>query len=303
MKSFLLLIGCFFLSLTGIAQDKLHKKNGQIVNAKVTEVGLGEIKYLLADEQEGPVYVIEKSQLIKIVFASGRVETYQQRLKDPSLYDDQRKSAVKLNFLSPLFGHTWLSYEKSQAPGRSIEWSLSLIGLGKDISFDDYYFDPVSGQSVRYRRRPAGAAVGFGYKFIKTPDFLNRDIRYAHILQGSYLKPVAYLGVYRENMVITKNNLPEEGRRTIVYGSLMMEFGKQWIVGERMVLDMFFGAGYCFDNIDNDNTYLTYSDEFSAFHYTNMKIGNTPSLALNTGFRIGLLTGQVKSSPSKSSSR
>ncbi|KYP14021.1 MAG: hypothetical protein A1D16_02780 [Flavihumibacter sp. CACIAM 22H1] len=83
----------------------------------------------------------------------------------------------------------------------------------------------------------------------------------------------------------------------------MMEFGKQWVVADRMLLDMFFGVGYSVDNIRDVNYYNSYSDEYSAFHYTNLKIGDVPALALNTGFRLGLLTGQVKSSPSKSSSR
>lgn len=302
MKVFLFLLGLSG-SLLSYSQDRIHKKDGHIIAAKVTEVGVDEIKYLLEDDPAGPIYVIEKIQLIKIVFANGRVETYHQKLRDASLYEDQQKSAIKLNFLSPLFGHTWLTYEKSIAPGRSIDLSLSIIGLGKNISFDDYYYDPVTGLSQTYRRGAAGAAIGFGYKFIKTPDFLNRDIRYAHILQGSYFKPVAYFGTYGENVIITKNNTIEKDRRTILYGSLMMEFGKQWIVADKMVLDMFFGVGYGFDNINDANSYNSYSDEYSAFHYTNVKIGKAPALALNTGFRLGLLIGQEKSSLSKSSSR
>jgi hypothetical protein len=299
-----LILCCLLLGIVSLqAQDKIYKKDGQIISAKVTEVGVDEIKYLLYEEITGPVYVIEKMLLIKIVFANGRVETYHHQLKDPSLYADQKKAALKLNFLSPLFGHTLLTYEKSRAPGRSIELSLSIIGLGKNISFDDYYYDPITGLSMDYRRGGAGAAVGFGYKFIKTPDFLNRNIRYAHILQGSYFKPVAYLGTYSENIIRQKNNGIEKDRRTTVYGSLMMEFGKQWVVADRVVLDMFFGVGYGFDNINDEATYNSYSDEYSAYHYTNIKVGKAPALALNTGFRIGILLGQEKSSLSNSSSR
>lgn len=303
MRTCLILCSLLLGMLSLQAQDKIYKKDGQIISAKVTEVGVDEIKYLLHEEVSGPVYVIEKILLIKIVFANGRVETYHQQLKDPSLYADQKKAALKLNFLSPLFGHTLLTYEKSRAPGRSMELSLSIIGLGKNISFDDYYYDPITGLSMDYRRGAVGAAVGFGYKFIKTPDFLNRNIRYAHILQGSYFKPVAYLGTYSENIIRQKNNGIEKDRRTTVYGSLMMEFGKQWVVADRVVLDMFFGVGYGFDNINDEATYNSYSDEYSAYHYTNIKVGKAPALALNTGFRIGILLGQEKSSLSNSSSR
>ncbi len=302
MRNFLIVVILLLEALSLHSQDKIHKKRGDVITAKITEVGVDEIKYRLEAEPDGPVYVIEKYRLAKIVFANGRVETYHSRLKDPSLYTGQQKSAIKINFLSPLFGHTLLNYEKSKAPGRSLEFSLSLIGLGSNFSFDEYYYDPITGNEVKYRRGALGAAFGFGYKFIKTPDFLSRNIRYAHLLQGSYFKPVAYLGSYRENILEHKPGGLLKDHRLVVYGSLMTEFGKQWVVAEKVVLDMYFGVGYAFDNVDEDSHINASADEYSAYHYTNIKVGRIPALALNTGFRIGILLGQEKSSFSKSSS-
>ena len=75
-----LILCCLLLGIVSLqAQDKIYKKDGQIISAKVTEVGVDEIKYLLHEEITGPVYVIEKILLIKIVFANGRVETYHQQ--------------------------------------------------------------------------------------------------------------------------------------------------------------------------------------------------------------------------------
>lgn len=304
MNRMVVIILFLLASSTVIAQDKIFMKKGEVIKAKITEIGVAEIKYKLFDEPDGPVYVIEKDRLLKIEFENGRKASYKTSLKDPELYDDQSKHAVKFNFLSPLFGHTWLAYEKSLKPGRSLELSLSIIGLGKDISTEDYYYDPNTNTSHDYKRGSAGAAVGFGYKFIKTPDFINNgSVRFAHLLQGSYLKPIVYTGFYQENAIVNKANMVTKEKKSIVYGTMMLELGKQWVIDNKVILDMFLGFGYSLDNIRDHQYWQTYSDEYSAFHYTHGKIGRTPGLAVNTGFKIGLLLGQEKSSPSKSSSR
>ena len=285
--------GIIILLLAGFnsfSQDRIFRKNGEVLKVKITEIGVSEIKYKLFEEPEGPVYAIEKERLLKIVLENGRTEAYKTNLKDPELYIEQSKHAIKFNFLSPLFGHTWLAYEKSLKPGRSLELSLSLIGLGKDISSDDYYYDPSTNMSHQYSRNSAGAAVGFGYKFIRTPDFFsNTSVRFAHLLQGSYLKPVVYTGIYRENFIVEKGNIVTKEKKSIVYGTMMLELGKQWVVDNKLVLDMFFGFGYSLDNLRNTQYWNSYSDEYSAYHFTHMKIGRSPGLALNTGFKIGLL--------------
>lgn len=301
------LLSLLLLVLAGssaFSQDQIYKKRGEVIKAKITEIGVSEIKYTLFDEPNGPVYVIEKAHLLKIVFENGRTETFKTSLKDPQLYEGQAKQALKFNFLSPLFGHTWLAYEQSRKPGRSMELSLSIIGLGKDISSEDYYYDPQTNTSHYYKRGAVGGALGFGYKFIKTPDFIgNGSVRYAHLLQGSYIKPVVYAGVYRENAIVEKGNTVTREKKSIVYGTMMMELGKQWVIDNKVLLDMFFGVGYSIDNIRSHNYQYSHSDEYSAWHYTHAKIGKSPGLAINTGFKIGLLLGQEKSSPSKSSSR
>lgn len=76
-KNYSFLILFLFCSLFTMAQDKIHKKNGEILEAKVTEVGTTEIKYKIFTDQAGPVYTIEKEQIIKIIYESGRVENYQ----------------------------------------------------------------------------------------------------------------------------------------------------------------------------------------------------------------------------------
>jgi len=54
--------------------DKIHNKDGTIVQAKVLEILPNEIKYKKASNPDGPTYTILKSDVTKIVYANGEEE-------------------------------------------------------------------------------------------------------------------------------------------------------------------------------------------------------------------------------------
>ena len=83
---------------------------------------------------------------------------------------NQSKNAIKINFLSPLFGTTELIYERSIKPGRSWETALGIVGLGNDIQEID----------------PRGVYGKFAYKFMRSPDAYLQNMHYSHILKGAY---------------------------------------------------------------------------------------------------------------------
>ncbi len=58
------------------AQDKIYKKSGEVLETKVIEIGTTEVKYKVFANQTGPVYVLSKNDLIKIVYESGTVENF-----------------------------------------------------------------------------------------------------------------------------------------------------------------------------------------------------------------------------------
>jgi hypothetical protein len=292
---------CYLLILSLLAfqansQDKIYKRGGDIILAKIQEIGVDEIKYKLFQEPEGPTYGIEKDLIVKIIFQNGRTETYKSSLKDPTLYQGQSKNALKLNFLSPLTGYTQFGYERSLKPGRSIEFNLGIIGLGKNQVIDYSYYIPGTNAPTEYKRDAKGANIGIGYKFIKTPDFINKNIRFAHLLQGSYIKPTLYTGVYGENIIDYKTQVPIAERRTVAYGSLMIELGKQWIFSEQFMLDIYFGVGYCVDNINDDDiySYSSVSSESEAHHFNTLRFGSSPGFALSGGLKIGILLQKPK---------
>ena len=139
MKKIKLALACLLCSGTLVfAQDKIYRQNGKIVEAKVIEVGSGEIKYKDFNNPDGPIYVLESDRIKKIVYENGKEEKFIDNLKDPERYAGQRKNALKVNFFSPLYGYTEIGFERSTGVGKGYELSVGLIGLGKSESLAYY---------------------------------------------------------------------------------------------------------------------------------------------------------------------
>ncbi len=72
-KIFLVLVGFLILN-TLHAQDVIFKKNGDEISAKIQEVGVTEIKYKKADNPDGPLFSIMKTDVFMIKFENGTKE-------------------------------------------------------------------------------------------------------------------------------------------------------------------------------------------------------------------------------------
>ncbi len=261
MKRLFLLLLSFLALYTSNAQDKIFRKNGQVVKAKIIEVGTAEIKYKLTDSTESPIYVLEKDRISKIQYENGTVEKMTLDLKDPEQYTGQLRKAIKIDFFGPLLGYTQITYEKSTSVGKSYELSLGIIGAGKsrllDYSYNDIKLE---------RRNQFGLFAAAGYKFSKLPDFLFGRTRFMHVMQGAYAKPVVYLGNYSENVILYKgNNEYTAERKNITFGALQVELGKQWVFGDKFLIDGYWGLGYGFDNKKSNNQF-SYDADATAYN-------------------------------------
>ncbi len=291
MKKIFFLITLFICASQLLkAQDKIYRKNGKIVEAKVLEIGSAEIKYKEYNNPDGPIYILETDRIKKIVFADGKVQTFTDNFKDKELYTGQATKAIKINFFSPLYGYTEFGYEKNIGVGKSFEVSAGIIGLGKTDQLT-YYNSQLQG----VKRKQSGAFVSGGYKFGKLPDFiLFGRTRMTHLMQGTYIKPILYFGHYSENMLIEKgNNLYDVGKQNVTFGALQIEVGRQWVLGDKVTLDIYEGLGYGVDNKKDsyqylNSTYNGFNDE-AAFNYANSRIGKSPSVSFTFGIKLGLL--------------
>ncbi|HLG35355.1 MAG TPA: hypothetical protein VI757_10780 [Bacteroidia bacterium] len=56
------------------SQDTITLSNDSLLKGKVTEISSREIKYKAADNPDGPVYILRRSQVKKITYANGKAE-------------------------------------------------------------------------------------------------------------------------------------------------------------------------------------------------------------------------------------
>ncbi len=275
------------------AQDKIIQTNGETIKCKIVEVGSSEIKYIPVDNLDGPTYTIAKEKVARIEFATGKKENVNGKSndwKDPELYRTQRKKAIKINFLSPLYGYAEFGFEKSTAVGVSYEASLGIIGAGKNQLLEYNYY---AGQTQEVKRDQFGFFATFGYKFSKLPNYIFGMSKMSHIMQGSYVKPVLYVGNYSENVMAYKGNSQYvKEKQSVTFGALQLEAGKQWVFNDIFLLDVYLGLGYGADN-KKENGYnpITYntSDSYSAYNYANARAGRSPGLSFTSGLKMGIL--------------
>jgi hypothetical protein len=257
----LLLILLLFYLQGMVAQDKIIQRDGNIIECTIAEIGSEEIKYTQSEYGPDLQFGILKSKVDRIIFVDGKEividhlefarETTEMNSTD--LFMVQRRNAIKMAFLSPLTGTTSFSYERALKPGRSMEFTLSLIGLG--------FNNP---------ENAAGIGLKAGYKFIRSPDHYIRGMRYAHILKGGYVKPEFSFARYD---LRTKN---EE----VIKAALMVNLGKQWIFSDVFLLDLYFGVGYGM---------TTSRIEDPEYPHDFVVIDPQFPLALDAGLRLGFL--------------
>jgi hypothetical protein len=243
------------------AQDRIVGRDGNIIECKVAEIGSEEIKYIQIEYGPDLQFGILKSKVDKIIFADGReliidhLEFAREttELNSADLFLVQRRNAIKMAFFSPLTGVTAFSYERAIKPGRSIEFTLSLIGLGFNNPED-----------------AVGLGLKAGYKFIRSPDHFIRGMRYAHVLKGGYVKP---------ELSFARYNLRSKYEE-VIKAALMINLGKQWVFSDVFLVDLYIGAGYGM---------TTSSIEDPEYPHDFVVVDPEFPLALDAGFRLGFL--------------
>jgi hypothetical protein len=255
------LISVFFISGFAYSQDKLYKKNQEVIECKIKEIGTDYVKYTLPDYPDDVLFSIDTDKLRKAEFANGQEKYFIRELTNPENYADNKKNAIKVDFISPLTGNTTFAYERSLKPGRSIEATLGIIGLG--INIDDL--------------RQSGMFAKFGYKFLKSPDYYFNKMRYSHILKGSYVRPEIAFAYYSYNTQPDYWGGQAE-RKQVFSGAIHLILGKQWIFDDAFLVDFFVGIGYGF------------SDAGEA-QYSYGYVVSDPSVPISAtaGLRIGML--------------
>lgn len=251
------------LAATVNAQDMIINYSSDTLRCKVKEIGSDEVKYIRADYPADVLFTTDTDKIKKLIFENGQELTFMAQIDNPENYLHQNKNALKIDFLAPLTGNTTLAYEYSLKPGNSMEGTIGIIGLGVDTQDNN----------------PSGMFIKYGVKFIKSPDFYIRNLRYAHILKGAYIKPEIGFGYYSSDK--ETYDYPDYIQRTerIETYSLMIQLvlGKQWVINDIFLVDFYAGAGYGFDNQDG------------GYRYGYAILSEEVPLSVSAGLKIGIL--------------
>lgn len=120
----LLLSAFALISLSATAQDKIYKRNGDVMDVKVKEVNTRNISYKKADNPDGPDYVINRADVEKIRYNNGSED-----------YMDDRR-------MRPGPGGN-----NDSRPSRNIDWGNNIMSLAP-INIGDEGF----GVGIAYER-------------------------------------------------------------------------------------------------------------------------------------------------------
>jgi hypothetical protein len=262
MKTNILLILVFIFGSTIVsAQEKIIdtivQRNGKIILGTVKEIGDEEIKYSEEGLRNDIVIGIDKAKVDKIIFADGREYLIDNSM---SVYEDfstQRKNILKFNLFLPIAGAVELGYERSLKPGSSIEANLGFI-------FGNSSTD----------QEASGAFLKLGYKFIRSPDYYIKGMKYAHILKGSYIKPEIAITSFSYD--ISNYGYGETSGSTTNFAGLI-NFGKQVVYNNRISIDYYLGAGYATGDLEEADYYYAFIG------------GSESSFVLTGGIRLGYL--------------
>lgn len=144
----LALLGGFTMLManTSIAQDIIHKRNGDVVEGRIKEVGKNTVTYKANDEVASPVYEISKNEIKKVEYEDGTVEkfendTYKERMHNSM--DSREKGRDRRNRNSMKYGDNILAIAPLQVSEDGVGIGLSYERVLDKKGIVSFYFPVV----------------------------------------------------------------------------------------------------------------------------------------------------------------
>lgn len=125
-------------------QDKIILNNKKVIDGKILEVGLNEIKYKPSDNLDGPEYSIAKKEVQLILFSNGKEEIIKNTKNRKEFLDSsfiKYRNSITTDLFSPIYNDFSLAYER-RLTNKNIGLKIPLfISVNKDIYFRNRYYD------------------------------------------------------------------------------------------------------------------------------------------------------------------
>ena len=148
-----IIISLSFYGTSLFAQDIIVKKDGQEIESKVIEISPVEIKYKIYNNLEGPIYSINKDELVFIRYESGEKETFSYKTKTQNIEDKETKN----------------KYNKIEISNIEHSFHFGAVVPMGDFAEDNYYIYDIyySEEFPEFGKKGAAAmGVGIGYEFV-----------------------------------------------------------------------------------------------------------------------------------------
>lgn len=271
------------------AQDIIQKTNKSKIEVKIIEIGTDEIKYKNYNDLEGPIYVIYKRDVMSIQRESGEIIQFEKDVLEVSESPNSHKrSAIMIDPFSPMVRHLGLGYQRWIKPALILEGKLGLIGLGIQFDKDSQWI---------YDKK--GAFITIGNKMMFKQLTYSKGTRIVHPLAGTYFKPqisCSYftyknLEYFYPHYSYYYDPILYEVTYKNFSAALNLIIGKQWLIADVVLLDIFVGAGYGFYNVSSNSPYSNVHEEVpSVYFHSHAFIGNDNfPLTLTSGISLGIL--------------
>lgn len=262
---FLLLVLFGFISSSTFAQETkndlvylLGKKKP--IEVKVLEVNSTEIK--VKNLSSDVIRTYSRYEVSKIEYADGTREKMDRSdMMSLEYFPENKLNAIKIDPLSILSGNLPIYWERIMKPGISYEAEARIIGIAKDIN--SFQYNP---QDFDLTAR--GVSIGLGYKAMRLPNQKSGKLFLRSLFQGSYIKPKANFYFVKQPIFVESYDYMTGiasyayDKTNVVGANLSVDFGRQWALADRFVLDVCFGAGIWIDNLNKKLTDLNDDNGF-----------------------------------------
>jgi len=236
------------------AQDILQKFNKSKIEVKIIEIGTDEIKYKNFNDLDGPIYVISKRDVMSIQRENGEVIEFEKDILEVSESPaSHKRKAIMVDPFSPLVRHLCLGYQQWINPNIILEGKIGIIGIGVNNRENFNGFDD----------KKRGAFLTVGNKMMFKQLTYTKGTRIVHPLAGAYFRPQISFSYFQNREIVYDFSNFSASYTPISYvatfnnfsGAFNLTIGKQFLIADVVLLDIFAGTGYGFAT-RNTKSYL-----------------------------------------------
>lgn len=149
------------------AQDTLRFKNGEVQAVKVNEIGINEIKYNRFDNQDGPNYIIQKSEIVSIKYKNGQIDNFGTATTGISVIPHESVTITTLtNDKMFMHGNKIMFHSKALSEPRLKKLIYSHNDLDKQAKLNAVFNEMIKYKRKQHTAFSLGLGLGLGIPFV-----------------------------------------------------------------------------------------------------------------------------------------